>query len=467
MEPIKKKGKKEKRKINLKDRLVLTYTLFVSITFLVLIFIINHFSGVMFAELIKKGIAEQSAEMVSTITEQYDPFTGDFDMVTLEVMGMYFVHKGYIITIEGADGTIIWDARSCDMQQCAAVIDTITDRMENQYGLQGALQKQRFPVQYHDTMVASVTIESYGPLFYSENESQFLSSLNRLLLVAGLVFTIISVFISAVLASAIAYPIVRASEAARCIANGNRNIRIIDTYHTAELCELSQSINELAADLTEGERRQKQLMQDVAHELRTPLTGIQGNVEAMIDGVLEPTPQRLTSCYEEIIRLTKLVENLHILTSLEWKNVVLNKSSFDIAKLVQLVAEQCTPAAHEKGIAIVLRVVPALVTADYDRLKQVFINILSNAVKYTEQGHITLSNTERGEVTIADTGTGIPPDELPHIFERFYRADQSRNRTTGGAGIGLTIAAAIIAAHEGSITVESEPGKGSVFRINL
>jgi signal transduction histidine kinase len=177
------------------------------------------------------------------------------------------------------------------------------------------------------------------------------------------------------------------------------------------------------------------------------------------------------------------VENLNILTNLEWENVDLDKTSFDLAKLVEGTAEGFTPAAREKGVEIKLELCPSPITADYNRLKQVFINLLSNAVKYTDSGSITVrimpildasidvsikgAIGDKWEVTIADTGIGINGEELPRIFERFYRSDKSRTRSTGGAGIGLTIAAAIVKAHGGSIRAESEQGQGSVFKVRI
>jgi signal transduction histidine kinase len=174
------------------------------------------------------------------------------------------------------------------------------------------------------------------------------------------------------------------------------------------------------------------------------------------------------------MRLTNLVHDLDTLTILEWETITLNKTKFDLAKLVQATAEQWKSAAHEKGITLKLNMRESPITADYDRLKQVFINILSNAVKYTdgapsgEGGSITITvdKTENSQckVIIADTGIGIPEEDLPHVFERFYRSDKSRSRNTGGAGIGLTIAAAIVHAHGG--TIEAANGKtGVVFKV--
>jgi signal transduction histidine kinase len=233
-------------------------------------------------------------------------------------------------------------------------------------------------------------------------------------------------------------------------------------------------VNDLAAALENGERWQKQLTADIAHELRTPLTCLQGNIEAMIDGVWEPAPERLICCREEILRLAKLVEDLNTLSILERENLKLRKSDFDLAKLLSQAVEQFRPLTMEKNIALITELSPAPIHADYDKLMQVFINILSNAVKYTDQGSVAVSITNASagscEVVIRDTGIGISEEALPHIFERFYRSDKSRNRSSGGAGIGLAIAEAIVSAHGGKITASSggtNPDGGSVFRVVL
>jgi signal transduction histidine kinase len=244
-----------------------------------------------------------------------------------------------------------------------------------------------------------------------------------------------------------------------------------DSGGTQEIRELSRSVNDLAAALENGERWQKRLTADVAHELRTPLTCLQGNMEAMIDGVWEPSADRLSSCYEEIVRLNRLVEDLNQLSILEQKNLILHRTEFDVTKLINAAAERFRPVAQEKGIAInVTNTGMLMVLGDYDRLTQVFINLISNAVKYTDRGGVTVTVAETQEyceVQVADTGIGMEADELTHVFERFYRSDKSRSRNTGGAGIGLSIVQTIVDAHGGRVGVESEPGKGSVFMVLL
>ncbi|MDR2433444.1 MAG: HAMP domain-containing histidine kinase [Treponema sp.] len=471
---------KQRFMISLQNRLALTYALFIGFALFVLTLIINIFTGLIFTTLIKGNIAGETSEIIRAMGEQYNPMSRSFDAVAIEAVGMHFVHEGYIITVEDERGGLVWDARSCDMKECMTVINEIAGRMNGQFGMSGEMRRDQYPVRYAGRTVGTVTVETYGPYFYSETEGAFLASVNRLLIAAAVILMAAGFVISVMLSRAIARPVNKSAEAARQIAqahSGSTNgkppvVRIDDHYQTKELAELAFSINSLAAELEEAERRQKQLSSDIAHELRTPLTCLQGDVEAMIDGVYKPDREHLESCHEEIIRLAGLVNDLNTLTSLEWENLTLHKTEFDLADLLRITAEQFKAAALEKGIAIQLRLVESPVAADYDRLKQVFINLLSNAVKYTDTGAVTVTVEKAAnpgaewEVSVADTGIGIPEGDLPRVFERFYRADKSRGRGTGGAGIGLSIAAAIVLAHGGTITAESGGG-GSVFKVAL
>ncbi|MDR1955814.1 MAG: HAMP domain-containing protein, partial [Treponema sp.] len=364
------------KKISLKQRLMLTYALFISLALGVLTVLINYCFGIIFADLVKENIREKNEEILRIITEQYNPLAGTFDSFSLEALGMHFVHEGYIVTILDHAGNPVWDARSCDMQQCMDIIGEITERMENQIRLNGAFQQVRYPLTYRNQTIGSLSIETYGPFFYSETEFGFLASINRLLFAAGLIFILLSIAVSLFLASALSRPILKASEAAQLIARegaGGRSVRISEAYRTRELYELSRSINELARELEAGERRQKQLAADVAHELRTPLTCLQGTIEAMLDGVWEPTEERLAGCHQEILRLSALVEDLRLLTNLEWEHLELHTTEFAFEKLLRQAAEQFLPAAGEKGIALLLDLQPGCIQGDYNRLKQVFI----------------------------------------------------------------------------------------------
>ncbi|MDR2783248.1 MAG: ATP-binding protein [Treponema sp.] len=464
--------------ISLTRRLTLTYVLFISLALVVLTFMVNQITRQIFTGLIKQNIAEKNNDIVRVISEQYNPNSDSFDSAAIEAIGMYFIHEGYILTISDERGDCIWDARSHNMRECMEVVESIAARMEGEFRVSGSFQRQQYPIRRAGQLVGNLSVETYGPFFYSETETLFLSSVNRLFLIAGLAFVLLSVIISMLLSRAIAHPILKAEEAARQIAaahssgNGNRQnlkIRLSDRYKTKELAGLSRSINELARELEEGDRRQKQLVSDIAHELRTPLTYLQGSIEAILDGVWVMDRKHLASCHEEIMRIIRLVQDINTLTNLEWEHINLDKTEFDLAELLRITAEQFKAAAYKKGVAITLNLIPSPIKADYDRLKQVFINLLSNAIQYTDQGSVAITiepSSKSRRISITDTGSGIAPEDLPRIFERMYRADKSRSRSTGGAGIGLAIAAAIISAHGGTISAESGAG-GSVFRVFL
>jgi signal transduction histidine kinase len=454
--------------------MVLIYASFFCLVILLLAFIINRFAGKLFSGLITDNIAVESQKIAGSISGLYNPWTSSFDIYTVEAMGMYFVHEGYILSVEDIEGNMIWDARSCDMEQCAEVINEISVRMEQDHRMNGALQVSKYPLVSLSRDVGYVNISTYGPYFYSREESGFLRTLNRFLILAGILFILLNMVVSVFLATALSRPILRAADAAKHIAGGDLAVRVPNERGIRELHELSRSVNELAESLENGERWQKRLSSDIAHELRTPLTCLQGNMEAMIDGVWEPTQERLSSCYEEIGRLNKLVEDLSRLSILERENLVLRRTQFDLEKLLKAAAEQFVPAAREKGIRITVNVhpSPAPFYGDYDRLTQIFINLISNAVKYTDSGAVTITAVpEAGgdhyAITVTDTGIGMEREELKHIFDRFYRTDRSRSRGTGGAGIGLSIAKTITEAHGGVISVESEIGKGSAFTVTV
>ena len=209
----------------------------------------------------------------------------------------------------------------------------------------------------------------------------------------------------------------------------------------------------------------------MAHELRTPLTSVSTHIEAMITGLWEPSEERLESCYEELNRITTLVKDLERLANVENGCYKLQKSLFDMFELVRRVAANFEYKIKEKKIQLKLIGEEVIIEADQDRIFQVVTNILANAIKYTsEEDEIIIKLYKKYEYAvceIADTGIGIPQEEIAHIFERFYRADKSRNRKTGGAGIGLSIVNSIVKAHNGKIEVDSMLGKGNNFKVYL
>ncbi|MCL2381775.1 MAG: ATP-binding protein [Treponema sp.] len=484
--------------ISLRGRMVLTYSFFICVFILLMGSVINRFAAGLFQDFIRDSADDQSWQAAALIAEQYSPETGTFDIAALRLIAANHARQGLFITVEDASGAVLWCVRY-DHPHHGRPMRGMGRRMG--YGGEGGHMPMRghgwrrtatghdpvdmahmdffddrirshvFPVTHNLQDIGRVTVQMQAPYFFNEIQFAFVNSLRQFLIWIEVVFGVLSVIIAAFLANALSKPILAATGAAKKMAGGDWSVRIPEGYRTREIGELSRSLNYLASALENGDKWQKQLTTDVAHELRTPLTTLQGTMEAMIDGVWEPTTERLACCHEEIMRLSRLVEDLGQLSMLEQKNIALSRASFDLLGLLSGIVEQFKPAAMEKGIAISLSGPQSPISADSDRLKQVFVNLLSNAVKYTDSGGIsvTIACGAQAEyaVSVADTGIGIPRDELAHVFERFFRTDKSRSRVTGGAGIGLAIASSIVHAHEGRIEVSSESGHGSVFTVFL
>ncbi len=211
---------------------------------------------------------------------------------------------------------------------------------------------------------------------------------------------------------------------------------------------------------------------DVAHELRTPLANLQSSLEAMIDGVWPANEECLESCHEEIIRINRLVGDLEKIERIEAETMGLTFSEFDLSELIKHIVKNFETEFYKKDVRFNFSGEEEMITAVKDKISQVVVNLIANALKYTPTGgglvEIQVTGTEHAtEFMVRDNGEGISPEDIPYIFERFYRSDKSRNRLTGGSGLGLTIARAIVDAHNGEITVFSELGKGAIFVVYL
>ncbi len=239
-----------------------------------------------------------------------------------------------------------------------------------------------------------------------------------------------------------------------------------------ELNQLGVSFNRMASSLEGVEKRRRELIGDLTHELRTPLTVIRGYLEELADGSINPTPEIYQQLAKETKRLERLVNDLQELSKAEAGYLPIKLKPVNLLPLFKSLVQRFADQLMEDGPVLQLDCPPQLplVLADIDRVEQVLVNLLGNALRYTEAGSITLRAwTEPGKLWIAviDTGSGISPEDLPHIFERFFRADKSRARHSGGTGIGLAITRRLVELQGGQIEVESKLGKGSIFRFFL
>ena len=416
---------------------------------------------------------ELKAQIItSSISQQYTQFTDQWNMDYVHAIGMFSLYEGYIIKVYNKDNEILWDAQAHDMNLCNQIMDDISNRMQIQYPqIEGEFTAVEYSLEQDGASVGFVSISYFGPFFYNENEFKFLHSLNSILLSVGFISLVVSVIVGHMLARRISQPILKTVEATKQIADGNYGIRLEEGSDTRELNMLVESVNHLAVSLDTLEKLRKRLTEDVAHELRTPITILQSYIEAMTDGIWEASPERLQSCYEEVVRIGKLVGDLESLAKIEGENLNLNKQRMDLHAVIEKTVNSFEGEIENKKLNVHILGQHIEIFADQDRMRQVIVNLFSNAIKYSMEGcNITFELFETKDAAgfhIQDSGIGIPKEELPYIFERFYRADKSRNRLTGGSGIGLTIVKSIVEAHGGSVMVESNRGEGSRFTITL
>jgi len=301
----------------------------------------------------------------------------------------------------------------------------------------------------------------------------FVSSVNHSTWLAGGIAALVALLLGSVLFFQIVSPVQRLTSAAQKIAAGDLSQRI-PTQSQDEIGTLAESFNQMADSLAKHEELRRNLIADVAHELRTPLTVIQGNLEAMLDGVLPTNPQEIATLRDETALLARLVSDLRLLSLAEAGQLKLERVEIDPAELITRAVEPFRLQAQSSQIELALEIASNLpfINVDADRIAQVIRNLLNNALRHTPAGgRITLicrkETTQSLLITVSDTGEGIPPDDLPFVFDRFYRADKSRSRTSGGSGIGLAIVKQLVEAHGGKVWVESLPGQGTTFGFTL
>ncbi|WP_037585935.1 sensor histidine kinase [Stenoxybacter acetivorans] len=447
-----------------------------AIVFVVLIAVvlISFFSNVLIVRQFEGYIIEQQDARVKTITDNlaqyYNGLTNTWDLNAIHALSMYSLNDGYIIKVSDYRGETVWNAENHDMGLCQQTMMDIMARMEA-HGAAGEFVSVNYDLTQNEQKIGTASVKHYGPFFLSENEFSFIGALNVILAVIGVLSLVFSFVVGWLLARRLVRPIRKTADIAAAIADGRYDVQFESKTNTRELNHLVFSINHLSCALARQESLRKQLTADVAHELRTPLATLGTHIEAMVEGIWKPTPERLQSCHEEILRLGKMVADLERLEHAESENLKLEKSFVDLLALSKTVCDNFAGQLANKNQRLEIDGVNVIVSIDKDRVSGVIMNLMSNAVKYAPEGSkisIFIQDTpEFAQLSIEDAGPGIPEAELPYIFERFYRADKSRNRDTGGTGIGLAIVKSVVSAHGGTITAGNHVGGGARFTVTL
>jgi signal transduction histidine kinase len=327
------------------------------------------------------------------------------------------------------------------------------------------------PIEVGDQKVGFLFFQPFF-LRPGEGPEAFARDVRRNFLLTGLGIAGVTLIVGLVLSRGISRPLAELTSATRAVGAGNLDTRVPVRFG-GDARELAIAFNRMAEQLARSDELRRNLTADVAHELRTPLSVIRGKMEAVLDGVYPATSEHLQPILEETDLLTHLVEDLRLLALAEAGQLPLETLPMDLGDLLRDTQVNFGPQATDRDVTLALDLPRQLppVQADWRRVAQVLGNLLINALRHTPQGGCVTLSAAAGpgvvRVTVADTGPGIPPEDLPYIFERFWRGEKSRSRVGGGTGLGLAIARQLVELHGGSIGVDSTPGAGSAFWFTL
>jgi two-component system, OmpR family, sensor histidine kinase BaeS len=418
--------------------------------------LVNVAFGARFTGYLEERQDERLAQLVGSLEDSYEE-AGGWDPQALHGLTSMLLMDGGTLAVEGPDGSGVWESQA----------DPMAEAHRQMMGTGPLGEERRAPVEVDGAVVgtAVLRVPQAGLL---PQDAAFRASVNRMILVGAVVAGVAALLLGVFLARRTTAPVRALTQAARAVASGQRSTRVPEG-RPDEFGAMATAFNRMTATVEEEDRLRRAFAADVAHELRTPLMILRGEIEALEDGLVDPTPQALASLRDETLRLGRLVDDLETLARADAAGFSLDRRPADLAVVVTEAAEEQAPAFSARSILLETTTAPDLVAVvDPIRVKQVVTNLLSNAAKFTpENGSVRLSAERDGTdavVTVWNSGQGIPGGDLPHVFDRFYRGSHPH---AGGSGIGLTVARDLAEAHGGTIDVASTAGQGTRFRLRL
>ena len=459
------------KKLKLNKKLILSLVSLIIIVILSIALSINSVFNKKFEQYIIRNNENEISNIIDSIRSKY--VNGKWELSSIQQIGEDSINKGIFVDLYDKDSNLVWGAMTYNKNMCHMVMGSIENNMNYMINKNKSNYTEKlFEIKNLDNeIIGNIKIGSYGSLYYMDNDINFLKEINKVITSIGIVMVLITIFIAILISNNISKPVEVVSNMANLIGGGDYDNKIDYDSNIVEIDVLIKSINNLSAKLEEQENLRKRLTTDISHELRTPLTSIQTHLEAMIDGIWEPDTERLNSVNEEVIRLTNLVNQLQNLAKFDSEKSKLNLAKVNVKNLIMNVVYNNQGKALEKNINIECDLESIDSYLDKDKISQVIVNLLSNAIRYTNNGgKIFISSYKENnnlKIQFKDNGIGIPKENIKYIFERFYRVDESRSKNTGGIGVGLTIVKSIIDLHQGTIEVRSELNKGSEFIVIL
>ncbi|MFZ3578339.1 sensor histidine kinase [Virgibacillus sp. DJP39] len=451
-------------KLTLRSR-ILIYLLVVSLS---AIFITSFtiFFGVenQFTDYLKKNREERIGTIKKEVLQQYDE-TGELTNEQLNnMMHQHAMTENLYYKLYDSNGDLLIDSTS----------------LRSMMGMMNGMQSTMDPNDYRSVsnqlkrdnqVIGTLTV------FYPESlvgeDFIFLKSIKQNILLALLVTVILSILFSLLFTNRLTSGFKKLINAIAELRNHQWRTRVPVNELTDEMRPLGDAFNQLAESLAKEETLRKQFTANFAHELRTPLATLRSHIEAFQDGIWEPDSKRLEQCHEELMRLVRLVNELEKLIAAENPQIRLDKTNLETGKLLSFIKEQFNPMFMKKGVELEVdnNGEQHWFLGDRDKIIQILTNIVNNALQYSPQGQrVSIFIEEKANkiaFIVKDEGEGISEDDLPFLFERFYRGDKSRDRKTGGVGIGLSIVKALVEAHQGEIKIKSQLNVGTTVEVQF
>ncbi|MFL0247852.1 sensor histidine kinase [Candidatus Clostridium stratigraminis] len=459
-------------KLSLMKKLSLGFLAAVLGSIILASFISNYAVGNEFKKFLVDQQKTKVSNAVKIVTELYSTEQNSSSINTGEIQRYAELQELYI-EVNDLNNNTLYSSGNSYLQHSSMMGNMMSGMMNGFSGINiGEYAEDKFPLIVNNKEIGTIIIGYFGTSYLSSASVTFLSTLNHSFILSAITALFFGFIISVIISRQLSRPLAKITETANKMSTGDLKVRANINTTTKEIHELSNSINYLAETLNSQEMLRKRLTADMAHELRTPLTTLKTHVEAFIDGIWEPTTERFETFYEEIERLTKMVDNLQSLAKLEQTNINLNNSKIDLSDELSKILDTYKPLYLKENYELTSDIEPAIIAIiDKDKFKQIMNNLLLNSYKYLKPNgkvHVILMKDKQNIIIkVIDNGIGIPEKDIPYIFERFYRTDLSRNKNTGGSGIGLTITKAFIEAHGGKIYVASKVNEGTTFTIEF
>ena len=387
-------------------------------------------------------------------------------------------HFGDVAAVVSSDGA--WSQQSIETLHHLAQIDFLAVSLHDSSGRlvfshppSGSVEPgaaASAPVRIGARQIGELTVSRDDGRLFTAEETQLRQQLLRMNAAAGVTSAAIALAVALYLAVTLSRPLRRIRAGAEAMGAGNLDTRVPESGDE-EIRAVAEALNGLAETLQQEEGLRKESVADLAHELRTPVMGLLARVEAAQDGVLADEAANLAAMHDEALRLARLLDDLSALADAERPGLLLSLEQVDLAAIAEAQVGVFADSFAEKGIALSSDAEAAIVNGESKRLEQIVVNLLSNALRYTDAGGrasvVVRTAGDDAVLDVTDTGIGIPVEDLPYVFTRFWRGEKSRSRATGGAGIGLSIVKELVRAHGGRVSVESVSGGGSVFRVTI